>query len=450
MCVGVAGKTARIRRRLALSSPNQPSLPPHPRDAATGTQLTALKGNTGIPNGLALAPHPPASPGAPPHPALVIAAQSGRGALHAWTLGRDAVAGRSFPPEPAICVAATPDGGLILAGGPSGAAWLWEGSTGRLLAAWAPHYRATSAVALARDGSWALTGGDDGGVAAWDGAALADGARGVGAPPPSARHAWAAHTLPVTAVVTGTAGASPVAVSAALDGRVRFACAASGAALRDVLLPSPPRCLALEPAEHAAYAGCDDGVIYEIDLVGGSGVSTDSTLPPGVAAALRGHTRAVTALAAPAGPILASGSLDGDVRVWDARSRAPLRTLKPAGVGAGGVVALVAAPAGCAPRGVRPGDRPPPPIRPPALGRERQEPWLTPPVVLTGAAPFQGRVAACCGLGVGQERAAAVVGGTSSGSADLASQLADARAEAAKWKGLHAKLVAAAAASLVE
>lgn len=114
------------------------------------------------------------------------------------------------------------------------------------------------------------------------------------------------------------------------------------------------------------------------------------------------------------------------------------------------MVALVAAPAGCAPRGVRPGDRPQPPIRPPALARERQEPWLTPPVVLTGAAPFQGRVAACCGLLGDGEACVAAVASAPAPSANLTSQLAEARAESAKWKGLHAKLVAAAAASLVE
>lgn len=455
--MGCGGAFARVaRRQLGSPSPRRLGrLKPTPlffqrRDAATGTQLAALKGNTGVPNGLALAPAPPAPPGLAPPPALVIAAQAGRGALHAWTLGRDAVTGRSFPPEPAKCVASTPDGGLVAAGGPSGAAWLWEGSTGRLLAAWAPHYRATSAIAISRDGTWLLTGGDDGGVAAWECAAVADAARTAGAPPPTARHAWAAHTLPVTAVVIGNAGASPLALSASLDGRVRCACAASGATLRDVTLPSPPRAAALDAADAVAYAGCEDGVLYELDLIGVAGQQAAAAgLPPGVAAALRGHTRAITAVAAPPGPVIISGSLDGDVRVWDVRSRAPLRTLKPAGVAPGGVVAIVAAPAGCAPRGVRPGDRPPPPTRPPALGRDRQDPWWTPPVVLTGAAAFAGRVAACWpGLGDESTAVAAAAPSTTAPAADLTAQLADARAEAAKWKALHAKLVAAAAATL--
>lgn len=395
------------------------------------------------------------------------AAQAGRGPVVAWSLGRDAPSGRSFPPEPALCVACTPCGALVAAGGASGAVWLWEGATGRLLRAWGAHYRPAGAIAFAPDGSWLLTGGGDGVASAWDIAAVADAGA---ATPPSPRHAWPAHTLPVTAVVAAAGSTGPLAVTASLDASVRVFCAASGAALLSVALPSPARCLALDAGEHAAYAGCDDGVVYEVDLVGGGegggdrGVrGGDAPLPRGVAAALRGHAGPVTcALAPPSSPpLVVTGSADGSVRVWCARTRAPLRELTPAGGPAGGVVALAAPPPGVLPCGLIAGSgggggASAAPMKPPQLARDRSEPWLTPPIALAGSTPFAGGVAATGVLGEGEADdwgAGAGAGGAASASAapadaDLSAQLAAALADAAKWRAEHARVVAAAAAGL--
>jgi len=71
-------------------------------------------------------------------------------------------------------------------------------------------------------------------------------------------------------------------------------------------------------------------------------------------------------------------------------------------------------------------------------------------VALAGGAALEGRVAAAAGFGEAGGRGAPSAAPAAAPAADLADALAAAQAEAAKWKGLHAQLVAAAAASLGE
>ena len=308
--------------------------------------------------------------------------------------------GRSFPAEPALALASTRCGSLIAAGHASGAASLWD-STGRLLRCWPAHYKRTAALTFSGDGAWLLSGGGDGGVSLWDIADVCDGGAG-GSSSAAPFRAWpSAHTLPVTCVAAGAGRVGPLAASASLDYSVVLFAATAGTMLRRVQLGSPCRCLCLEGGEHSLYVGCEDGNIFEVDLVGrgegenggnsakrrdGGGSGDDSiVLPPGVAAVLSGHGGAVTCLASPSSAnssLLVSGSEDGTVRVWDAASRATLRLLKHAAAttatgrqselqlvffaaAASPVVAVAALPVGVGP-GAR--SRSPPPPRRPSPG----------------------------------------------------------------------------------
>jgi WD40 repeat protein len=48
---------------------------------------------------------------------------------------------RSFTPERLTALAASPDGSYLAAGGGSGAVYLWDTPSGRLLATWPAHYK---------------------------------------------------------------------------------------------------------------------------------------------------------------------------------------------------------------------------------------------------------------------------------------------------------------------
>jgi pre-rRNA-processing protein IPI3 len=166
-------------------------------------------------------------------------------------------------------------------------------------------------------------------------------------------HSWSDHTLPVTCLALGAGDAGAVVASGSLDRSVKLRSlsggATAGALLRSVPLPAAVHSLALDPGEHALYAGCSTGTIYDIALVAsedGSSGSSGGLLPAasgsGVAAAaaaaagggcphaaLEGHSRAVACLTfTPDAAHLVSGSEDGSVRMWDLRSRQQVRLLQ--------------------------------------------------------------------------------------------------------------------------
>ena len=460
-------KTDRIARRLENSrgEKNQKIKKSNPfRDASTGAVVAALRGHSGA-EPSSSSPHALALVGS----SHVAAAQAGRGGVHFWSwrggsggkAGAAASAssssspsGRSFPAEPALSLASTRCGSLIAAGHASGSVSLWD-SQGRLLRCWPAHYKRAAALAFSGDGAWLLTGGGDGGVSLWDVADVCDsgndGGGGNGASSSFSSsssslpfRAWpSAHTLPVTCVAAGAGRVGPLAASASLDHSVVLYAATAGAMLRRVQLGSPCRCLCLEGGEHCLYVGCEDGNIYEVDLVGigggggegstttkrrrrdgggGSGAGAGDSaalLPPGASALLSGHAGAVTALASPPAAnssLLVSGAEDGTVRVWDAASRATLRLLRHAAAASSSssastsaassssllppVVAVVALPVGVGPRGALSlSSCSSNASATPHLGREeRPAPWESGAVSLTGLGAGGGPSVASSGL----------------------------------------------------
>ena len=441
----------------------------------------------------------------------VAATQAGRGGVHFWSWrgggggasagharetsssSSSSPSGRSFPAEPALALASTRCGSLIAAGHASGAASLWD-STGRLLRCWPAHYKRTAALTFSGDGAWLLSGGGDGGVSLWDIADVCDGGAG-GSSSAAPFRAWpSAHTLPVTCVAAGAGRVGPLAASASLDYSVVLFAATAGTMLRRVRLGSPCRCLCLEGGEHSLYVGCEDGNIFEVDLVGrgegenggnsakrrdGGGSGDDSiVLPPGVAAVLSGHGGAVTCLASPSSAnssLLVSGSEDGTVRVWDAASRATLRLLKHAAattttaaasssslLSLAPVVAVAALPVGVGPRGAL--SLSSASAAAPHLGREeRPAPWESGAVALTGLGGGAPSVASSGLAGAGVAEAGEFVAAPAAAAAAAAApstteeeenasklreQLASARDEASRWKALHARLLAETAAEM--
>jgi hypothetical protein len=68
---------------------------------------------------------------------------------HSFGAAQDALLQRCFAAEQLRCVAASPDGSLVAAGGASGRIYVWQAGSGRLLRSWPAHYRVRLTAALA-------------------------------------------------------------------------------------------------------------------------------------------------------------------------------------------------------------------------------------------------------------------------------------------------------------
>ena len=272
--------------------------------------------------------------------------------------------------------------------GPGGGGQSSGGAGGRLLRIWSAHNRPVTCVSFSSDGAILVTAGQDGIVNAWvllDVVSTPEEDHGGG----SLRsvRTFSEHHLPVSALHS-----LPYAnrlVSASSDRQLVLMELGCGRTLARILLPASIRSVTSDATGRRIYAGGDDGVVYCVDLdvhalretaesatlvsVGpGTGSKHRNLLdapPPSLSgsrlgqtilgisgagatasassavAELKGHSRPVTALAVVDGEadkggrgLLVSGSEDGTVRIWDLRTRACSKVIRPWG-GSGGTTA---------------------------------------------------------------------------------------------------------------
>jgi pre-rRNA-processing protein IPI3 len=73
-----------------------------------------------------------------------VSAQVSKNALDVWGLDKESALHKFFVGEPMGVVASSPDGAFFAAGSLTGAAYLWEVSTGKLVRTWPAHFKAVS------------------------------------------------------------------------------------------------------------------------------------------------------------------------------------------------------------------------------------------------------------------------------------------------------------------
>ncbi|MDX6752249.1 c-type cytochrome [Geminicoccaceae bacterium 1502E] len=209
-------------------------------------------------------------------------------------------------------------GARLLTGGFDNRLVLWDAGEGHELASIVAHDAAVAFVALSRGGDLAISAGDDGSLALWRLPELT----------PAGRIATGAKPSALAVDPTG----ERVAL-ARFDGGVELRRLADGSLIAPAAATAPRTTALLFPDGGSLLAGTADGFLELRRLDG-------ATAPP---LRVRAHDFAITDLALLPGLKLASGSVDGTVRLWR------LPGLEPAGELSGHerpVLALAAEPGG--------------------------------------------------------------------------------------------------------
>lgn len=278
----------------------------------------------------------------------------------------------------------SPCGQYIVGGGSTGTLYVYQAIGGLLLATVKAHYRAISVLAWSSCQRCLVTGGDDGMIHVYLLSQLVQ--QQLYPTHQSSQNntnrsvrplcSWSKHQLPVTSLVTLPSGRM---VSGGQDGQVLVLELFSHRIVAQLQVPSPVTCLTATGAVDTAnrrcrtsgqqlMVGCQSGIIHIIDLdqyavhmnIAQTGVMTagnnnknNQHSSSSYLAELRGHDRAVTALAiVPNGAaplkhstgdattttnnnmdadslLLVSGDRSGMVRIWDVPSRLCLRVVTP-------------------------------------------------------------------------------------------------------------------------
>ncbi|MFZ4768473.1 MAG: WD40 repeat domain-containing protein, partial [Roseimicrobium sp.] len=234
------------------------------------------------------------------------------------------------------CIAHSPDGSWIAAGGDDATVNLWHASTGEAAGPLLQHGGAVSHVGFSPDGSRLLTASPDGAVRLWH--VPVANPRGLRLTAPAAvNHVnFAAKGLSVIASVepdtaqiwdvsTGRrvgpaiegGGSSPITSDGSrmlriVDSAAQVFDVASGKALGGPLQAgeAPIRLAAFSPDGTRAFTATEDDILRIWDLTSGSQV--------GVGMQHRSHI--TSASYSPDGTLLVTSSGDGSVRVWDANA----------------------------------------------------------------------------------------------------------------------------------
>lgn len=182
------------------------------------------------------------------------------GSIFYWSWNKPQVEVKSFPAESIKPLVSNRDGSYIIGGGSSGYIYLWEVAGGKLLKKWSGHYRAVTCLSFSDDESLLISGFEDGCVRVWSLFMIFDGLRREEANHLYV-HSFHEHTLRVTDIVSfGSSNAIIASVSE--DCTCKVWSLSEGTLIGNIVFSSKVYSLALDPSDHALYAGCMDGKIY--------------------------------------------------------------------------------------------------------------------------------------------------------------------------------------------
>ncbi|XP_036597378.1 WD repeat-containing protein 18 [Trichosurus vulpecula] len=260
----------------------------------------------------------------------LLAGQLGKNYICAWELQRkDQLQQKIVCPGLVTCLTAAPNGLYVLAG-IAESIYLWEVSTGNLLAILNRHYQDLSCLTFTDDSSHFLSGGKDCLALVWS---LHSVLQVEQSKVPDPRHVWSQHTLPITDLHCGFGGPLARAATASLDQTVKLWEISSGELLLSVLFDMAIMSVTMDLAEYHLFCGGSDGSVFQVDLFSWPGQREKTFRTEQENGKLfKGHRNQVTCLSVSAdGSLLLSGSHDETVRLWDIQSKQCIRTVSHKG-----------------------------------------------------------------------------------------------------------------------
>ncbi|KAG4155439.1 hypothetical protein ERO13_D03G113300v2 [Gossypium hirsutum] len=258
---------------------------------------------------------------------FIVASQSNRhgsfggGSIFIWPLNKPQSPLRSYTLEAMGPISCTKDGLYIAGGAPSGNAYLWEVTSGRLLRTWHAHHKSLKCMVFSDDDSLLLFGCTDGIISVWSMISLVD-VEDSGSSP-SLLYYSSEHRSSITGLVTMSAGARSIFISSSLDGTCKVWELVSGRHLQTLVYPMSVTAIALHPLERLLFSGSVDGNIFvnvlDIGAVEDCFITTEDQ-----AFVLKVHNESITALTF-SGFHLISASEDFTFCLWDTINRVVLR-----------------------------------------------------------------------------------------------------------------------------
>ena len=203
--------------------------------------------------------------------------------------------------------------------------YVWMATSGRLVNVITSggHYQAVTGLSFTGDASHLISVGADGRILAWTTSSLV----GSSGSPPKPRLEWSDHSLDISGHVVGAARV----YTCSRDQTAKIHDVRSGHLLLDVTFAVPLTAIAVDAAESTVYVGANNGNVHMFSLRSPPR-DLNMSVTPDKSNTFNGHQKAVTCLSVSvAGHVLASGSDDGDVRLWDVKSGLTLRTLSHKG-----------------------------------------------------------------------------------------------------------------------
>ncbi|XP_064187493.1 WD repeat-containing protein 18 [Anguilla rostrata] len=260
----------------------------------------------------------------------ILGGQLGKNFINVWEIQRkDQLQQKIVCPGIVTCLAASPNG-LFLLAGIAEAVYVWEVSTGNLLAILSRHYQDLTCLRFTDDSSHFISGGKDNLALVWNLTSVVqlDSSR-----IPEPRHIWSQHSLPITDIHCGLMGPQARVATASLDQTVKLWEISSGEMLLSVLFDVSIMSVTLDPCEYSLFCGGNDGSIFQVSLCS-TNVSRDKTFQSDSEGnqVFKGHRTLVTCLSVSMdGTLLLSGSHDETVRLWDIQSRQSIRSISHKG-----------------------------------------------------------------------------------------------------------------------
>ncbi|XP_047198866.1 WD repeat-containing protein 18 [Hippoglossus stenolepis] len=257
---------------------------------------------------------------------FLLSAQVGKNFINVWEIQRkDQLQQKIVCPGVVTCVTASPDG-LFLAAGVAEAIYLWEVCTGKLLSVLSRHYQDVTCLKFTDDSSHFISGGKDNLALVWS---LCSVIQLDLNHTPDPRHVLSRHSLPITDLHCGLMGAQARVATASLDQTVKMWELSSGELLLSILFDVEIMSVTFDPCEYFLFCGGTDGNIFQVSLCSQS-LSRDKSFQSDNDGnqVFKGHRNLVTCLSVSMdGTLLASGSHDETVRLWDVQSKQSIRCL---------------------------------------------------------------------------------------------------------------------------